>query len=261
MTQRTWHIGLTGGIGSGKSTVAGFLARRGAAIIDADAISRSLTASGGRAMAAIARNFGDDMLSPDGAMDRQAMRERILQDPQAKRQLEHIIHPLVSQITAEQAQAAVQAGRRVLVFDVPLLVESGERWRQQVDRVIVVDCDVIQADGGTRCASITGGWVALRLAVNKLMKAGVIVSDPMIDHVAAVSCGVYAGQEVLDLDYAEDSVAGTDGNFVITGRGRMIEVQMSAEGATFSRDEMGKLLDLAEAGVAALVAAQKAAVA
>ena len=93
------------------------------------------------------------------------------------------------------------------------------------------------------------------------MKAGVIVSDPMIDHVAAVSCGVYAGQEVLDLDYAEDSVAGTDGNFVITGRGRMIEVQMSAEGATFSRDEMGKLLDLAEAGVAALVAAQKAAVA
>jgi len=99
------------------------------------------------------------------------------------------------------------------------------------------------------------------LAVNKLMKAGVIVSDPIIDHVAAVSCGVYAGQEVLDLDYAEDSVAGTDGNFVITGRGRMIEVQMSAEGATFSRDEMGKLLDLAEAGVARLVAAQKAAVA
>jgi ribonuclease PH len=103
--------------------------------------------------------------------------------------------------------------------------------------------------------------VALRLAVNRLMKAGVIVSDPMIDHVAAVSCGVYAGQEVLDLDYAEDSVAGTDGNFVITGRGRMIEVQMSAEGATFSRDEMSKLLDLAEAGVANLVAAQKAAVA
>ena len=129
------------------------------------------------------------------------------------------------------------------------------------ERQIVVDCDVIQADGGTRCASITGGWVALRLAVNKLMKAGVIVSDPMIDHVAAVSCGVYAGQEVLDLDYEEDSVAGTDGNFVITGRGRMIEVQMSAEGAPFSRDEMGKLLDLAEAGVAALVAAQKAAVA
>jgi dephospho-CoA kinase len=141
MTQRTWRIGLTGGIGSGKSTVAGFLARRGAAIIDADAISRSLTAPGGRAMVAIARNFGEDMLSPDGAMDRQAMRERIFRDPQAKRQLEQIVHPLVSQITAEQAKAAVQNGHPVLVFDVPLLVESGERWRKQVDRVIVVDCD------------------------------------------------------------------------------------------------------------------------
>lgn len=141
MTNRTWRIGLTGGIGSGKSTVAGFLARRGAAIIDADAISRGLTAPGGRAMPDIARTFGAAMLGPDGAMDRQAMRERILRDPQAKRQLEQIIHPLVSRITAEQAQSAVQNGHRVLVFDVPLLVESGERWRQQVDRVMVVDCD------------------------------------------------------------------------------------------------------------------------
>jgi dephospho-CoA kinase len=141
MTQRTWRIGLTGGIGSGKSTVAGFLARRGAAIIDADAISRSLTAPGGRAMAAIAHTFGEAMVGPDGAMNRQAMRERIFQDPHAKHQLEHIIHPLVGQITAEQAQTALQTGHRVLVFDVPLLVESGERWRKQVDRVIVVDCD------------------------------------------------------------------------------------------------------------------------
>jgi ribonuclease PH len=127
------------------------------------------------------------------------------------------------------------------------------------ERQIVIDCDVIQADGGTRCASITGGWVALRLAVNKLMKAGVIISDPIIDHVAAVSCGIYAGQPVLDLDYAEDSTAGTDGNFILLGSGRMVEVQMSAEGATFSRAEMGELLDLAEAGSATLVAAQKAA--
>ena len=141
MTHRTWRFGLTGGIGSGKSTVAGFLARRGAAIIDADAISRSLTAPGGQAMAAIVRTFGHEVLNPDGAMNRQAMRDRIFRDPRVKRQLEHIIHPLVSQITNVQAQAAVQSGHHVLVFDVPLLVESGERWRKQVDRVIVVDCD------------------------------------------------------------------------------------------------------------------------
>lgn len=142
----------------------------------------------------------------------------------------------------------------------------GRALRAGVDRValgerqIVVDCDVIQADGGTRCASITGGWVALRLAVNKLIKAGAVTSDPIVDHVAAVSCGIYAGQPLLDLDYAEDSEAGTDGNFILTGRGRLIEVQMSAEGATFSRDEMGRLVDLAEAGIARLVEAQRAAV-
>lgn len=127
------------------------------------------------------------------------------------------------------------------------------------ERQIVIDCDVLQADGGTRCASITGGWVALRLATNKLLKAGVLTSDPIVDHVAAISCGIYAGQPLLDLDYLEDSSAGTDGNFVMTGRKRMIEVQMSAEGATFSRQEMAELLDLAEAGSAALVAAQLAA--
>lgn len=143
----------------------------------------------------------------------------------------------------------------------------GRSLRAGVDRValgerqITVDCDVIQADGGTRCAAITGGWVALRLAVNKLMKAGDVISDPLVDPVAAVSCGVYAGQPVLDLDYPEDSEAGVDGNFVMTGNGRLIEVQMSAEGATFSREEMVQLLDLADKGVADLVAAQRTAVA
>ena len=127
------------------------------------------------------------------------------------------------------------------------------------ERQITVDCDVLQADGGTRCASITGGWVALRLAVNALMKAGDVITDPLTDHVAAVSCGIYAGQPVLDLDYPEDSQAGTDANFVMTGAGRMIEVQASAEGSTFSKDEFGDLLALAEKGVAELVAAQKAA--
>ena len=159
-----------------------------------------------------------------------------------------------------EAAAGKQSGR---TQEIQRLI--GRALRAGVDRQalgerqITIDCDVLQADGGTRCASITGGWVALRLAVNKLLKAGDIISDPIMDHVAAVSCGIYAGQPVLDLDYPEDSEAGTDGNFVLTGKGRLIEVQMSAEGSTFSRDEMQSLLDMAEAGASALVAAQKAA--
>ncbi len=159
-----------------------------------------------------------------------------------------------------EAASGKQQGRTI---EIQRLI--GRALRAGVDRValgerqITIDCDVIQADGGTRCAAITGGWVALRLAVNKLMKAGMVTSDPILDHVAAVSCGIYAGQSVLDLDYAEDSEAGTDGNFILTGAGRLIEVQMSAEGATFSRDQMTELLDLAEAGIGELVAAQKAA--
>ncbi|MGY9038935.1 MAG: ribonuclease PH [Rhodobacterales bacterium] len=129
------------------------------------------------------------------------------------------------------------------------------------ERQISIDCDVLQADGGTRCASITGGWVALKLAVNKLMKAGDVVSDPLVDPVAAISCGIYAGQPVLDLDYPEDSEAGVDGNFIMTGTGKLIEIQMSAEGSTYSRDQMNQLMDLAEKGVAELVEMQKAATA
>jgi len=129
------------------------------------------------------------------------------------------------------------------------------------ERQITVDCDVIQADGGTRCAAITGGWVALRLAVNKLLKAGDIVSDPITDNIAAVSCGIYAGQPVLDIDYPEDSEAGTDGNFVMTGAGLLVEVQASAEGSAFSRAQFDELYALAEKGIGELVAAQNAAVA
>jgi ribonuclease PH len=160
-----------------------------------------------------------------------------------------------------EAAAGKQSGR---TQEIQRLI--GRSLRAGVDRValgerqITIDCDVIQADGGTRCAAITGGWVALRLAANKLMQAGVVTSDPIVDHVAAVSCGIYGGQSVLDLDYAEDSEAGTDGNFVMTGAGRLVEVQMSAEGAAFTRDEMSALLDLAEAGISGLVAAQKAAI-
>jgi len=160
-----------------------------------------------------------------------------------------------------EAAAGKQGGRTVEIQRlIGRALRAGVDKRALGERQIVVDCDVIQADGGTRCASITGGWVALRLAVNKLIAAGLVTSDPLIDHVAALSCGIYAGQPVVDLDYAEDSEAGTDGNFVMTGTGQLIEVQMSAEGATFSRDQMMKLLDLAEAGAAELVAAQKAAI-
>lgn len=142
----------------------------------------------------------------------------------------------------------------------------GRSLRAGVDRValgerqIVMDCDVIQADGGTRCAAITGGWVALKLAVNRLMESGIVTTDPLIEPVSALSCGIYAGQTVMDLDYPEDSEAGVDGNFVLSG-GRLIEVQMSAEGATFTRDEMSRLLDLAEMGAETLRRAQMAAVA
>ena len=160
-----------------------------------------------------------------------------------------------------EASMGKQGGRTV---EIQRLI--GRSLRAGVDRValgerqITVDCDVIQADGGTRCASITGGWVALKLAVNKLLKTGAITSDPLVDPVAAVSCGIYAGQPVLDLDYPEDSEAGVDGNFILTGSGKLIEVQMSAEGSVFSRDQMNQLMDLAEKGVGELVAAQKAAV-
>ena len=156
-----------------------------------------------------------------------------------------------------EAAAGKQGGRTV---EIQRLI--GRSLRAGVDRValgerqITVDCDVIQADGGTRCAAITGGWVALKLAVQKLMKAGDLISDPLVDPVAAVSCGIYAGQPVLDLDYPEDSEAGVDGNFIMTGSKRLIEVQMSAEGATYSRDQMNTLLDLAEQGVDLLVARQ-----
>ena len=160
-----------------------------------------------------------------------------------------------------EAASGKQGGRTV---EIQRLI--GRSLRAGVDRValderqITVDCDVLQADGGTRCASITGGWVALKLAVNQLLKQGAIKTDPLTSPVAAISCGIYAGQPVLDLDYPEDSEAGVDGNFILLGNGQMIEVQMSAEGATYSRDQMNQLIDLAELGVGQLVAKQLAAV-
>ena len=132
-------IGLTGGIGSGKSTVARMLVECGAALIDADAISRQVTAPGGAAIALVARQFGPGAITPAGAMDRDVMRELAFSDLTVKRQLEAIIHPLVSQESSRLAAAAACAGRACILFDIPLLVESN-RWRQQLDQVLVVDC-------------------------------------------------------------------------------------------------------------------------
>ena len=157
-----------------------------------------------------------------------------------------------------EAGSGKQSGR---TLEIQRLI--GRSLRSVVDRVvlgerqIIVDCDVIQADGGTRCASITGGWIALRLAVNKLIEKKIIKNDPILDHVAAISCGIYAGTPLVDLDYLEDSDAGVDANFVMSGDMKLVEIQGSAEGARFTRDEFNKLMDLAENGVATLINAQK----
>ena len=133
------RVGLTGGIGSGKSTVLQMLQALGAAAIDADAISRQVTAPGGAAIATIRETFGADFITADGSLDRARMREAAYADPLARKRLEAIIHPLVGQESERQVRAALAAGSTCLVFDVPLLVESGH-WRRRVDKVLVVDC-------------------------------------------------------------------------------------------------------------------------
>ncbi len=152
MRVRSLRIGLTGGIGSGKSTVAAMLATLGANVIDTDALARSLTAPGGDAIPAIAQRFGAGMITPDGALDRARMREQVFADPAAKAALEQILHPMIGRLT--EARAGAAAPGQVLVFDVPLLVESG-RWRERVDRVLVVDCSA-----ETQIARVTqrNGW-------------------------------------------------------------------------------------------------------
>ena len=129
------------------------------------------------------------------------------------------------------------------------------------ERTIQIDCDVIQADGGTRTASITGAWVAVQDAVSGLIARGAISANPLKDHVAAISVGIYQGLPVLDLDYPEDSACDTDMNVVMTGAGGFVEVQGTAEGAAFTRAEMDRLLELAGHGIGQLVALQKQALA
>jgi ribonuclease PH len=129
------------------------------------------------------------------------------------------------------------------------------------ERQITLDCDVVQADGGTRTAAVTGGWVALKLATRHLLEEGVIAADPILDHVAAISCGVYQGEPVLDLEYEEDSNAEADANFVLTGSGDIVEIQATGEKRGFTRAEFEQLFTLARDGIARLVEMQAAAVA
>ncbi len=157
-----------------------------------------------------------------------------------------------------EAASGKQSGRTV---EIQRLI--GRSLRAVVDmealgeRQISVDCDVLQADGGTRTASITGAWVALKECI-LWMEARSMVSKPVLkDHVAAISCGIYNGKPVLDLDYAEDSVAETDANFVITGSGGIVEIQGTAEGEPFSETEFANLMELAKAGIGQLVELQK----
>ena len=133
------RVGLTGGIGSGKSTVAQMLIARGAYLIDADAIARTVTLAGGAAIAPIAKVFGTNYIQADGALDRDRMRQHVFNHPSAKQQLEAIIHPLVAQEGQRQAELGIASGAQALLYDIPLLVESG-RWRPQLDNVWVVDC-------------------------------------------------------------------------------------------------------------------------
>jgi len=126
------------------------------------------------------------------------------------------------------------------------------------DKTLWIDCDVLRADGGTRTASITGAWVAIRIAINELLQSGKLEEDPIIDHLAAISVGVYKDTCVLDLDYPEDRDASVDANIVMTGSGQFVEVQSTGEEATYSKTQLDEMLDLAGKGITELVSAQKA---
>src|SRR3974390_2347465 len=160
--------------------------------------------------------------------------------------------------TRREAAQGKQSGR---TLEIQRLI--GRSLRAVVDpsalgeRQIVIDCDVIQADGGTRTAAITGGFVALHQCIGFMRKTGMIQKSAIKDHVAALSCGIWRGTPVLDLDYAEDSAADTDANFVMTGAGGLVEVQGTAEGAPFTDDQFAALMSLARKGIGELIALQK----
>ena len=174
------RLGLTGGIGAGKSTVARMLADLGAAIIDADALSRATTAPGGTAIDPVRASFGDNFITPDGAMDRDAMRTLVFADPSARHRLEAIVHPLVHQAIEAAAVAAHQAGHHCRVFDIPLLVES-KRWPAQLDKVLVVDCseqtqrDRVMARNGLARADVERIMASQASRTQRLAAADLVV--------------------------------------------------------------------------------------
>jgi ribonuclease PH len=161
------------------------------------------------------------------------------------------------EVTAGKPSGRTQEIQRLIGRSLRAVVDLSAIGEKQ----IVVDCDVLQADGGTRTASITGAWVALHDCIQWMRSRSIITTNPLRDHVAAISCGIAQGVPVLDLDYAEDSTAETDANFVMTGMGGIVEVQGTAEGKPFSSDELLQLMALANKGIAELVALQKKAVA
>jgi ribonuclease PH len=165
-----------------------------------------------------------------------------------------------SERTRREAAAGKQSGR---TQEIQRLIGRSLRAVTALEvlgeRQIIIDCDVLQADGGTRTAAITGGFVALHRCLTFMTATGLITRHAIKDHVAAVSCGIYEGKPVLDLDYAEDSAAGTDANFVLTGAGGLVEIQGTAEGVPFSEEELSQLLGLARRGITMLVQAQKVA--
>jgi ribonuclease PH len=164
--------------------------------------------------------------------------------------------------TRREASAGKQSGR---TLEIQRLVGRSLRTVTDLvalgERQITIDCDVLQADGGTRTAAITGAWIALYDCVGWMKARNMLVREPLKDHVAAISCGVYRGEPVLDLDYAEDSEADTDANFVMTGSGGIVEIQGTAEKTPFSEAELGALIALAKKGIGRLVELQKLAVA
>jgi dephospho-CoA kinase len=200
------RIGLTGGIGSGKSTVAQILAQQGCVLIDADAVSHALTASGGGAMPSIAQVFGAKAVMPDGALNRSAMREMILQDSAVRSQLERILHPLIGKVISDRMSEASASNSRAVVVDIPLLVEAGTRWRSRLDAVWVVDCSEatqiarVQARNGWPLPQIEAVMSAQAGRAERLRCADVVIFNEEVTLSELANCVSEAFQLQIQAD-------------------------------------------------------------